>query len=358
MTTWLVSRHPGAMAWVGQQGQRVDQQVRQLDLAGIAQGDTVIGALPVRLAAEVCQRGARLIRLNLNVPEHWRGMALSCEQMQACGANLEPHIIDPAAVPALPEALHAWPRCSVHFQAHSQGMKAARHFGSAWHGGIGLWLHQHHPQAYLALYGGAANAVKPYLLIPPFTAVQGQVFTLKIRLFAAAIAHQQAVMDAVAALSQSGVGPERGRFSLLSANAHRLSWDCSEGPTQAMLQLQTPTLLKVDNHFLRTVPSLATVMQRTLGRLVHLGCPLTPEVRAGVLATAAQATVQNSALQWQSSPRYSARQHAWMPFGGLVGNIHYQNLAPALWPWLRLITCLHLGNKTTFGHGQAAFLPI
>jgi hypothetical protein len=80
-------------------------------------------------------------------------------------------------------------------------------------------------------------------------------------------------------------------------------------------------------------------------------------VRASVLATAAEAAVQNSALQWQSSPRYSARQHAWMPFGGLVGNIHYQNLASALWPWLRLLACLHLGNKTTFGHGQAAFLP-
>jgi CRISPR-associated protein Csx16 len=52
-------------------------------------GDTVIGSLPVNLAAEICQRGAAYIHMTLNVPEHWRGKELTVEQMIECGACLE-----------------------------------------------------------------------------------------------------------------------------------------------------------------------------------------------------------------------------------------------------------------------------
>ncbi len=54
MTTFFVSRHPGARAWSAEQGLLIDQHLTHLDTALIQSGDTVIGTLPVNLAAAVC----------------------------------------------------------------------------------------------------------------------------------------------------------------------------------------------------------------------------------------------------------------------------------------------------------------
>lgn len=89
MTTYFITRHPGAIAWAAQQDIKVDRQITHLDSNDIQPGDTVIGSLPVNLAAEICQRGAAYVHLVLNVPEYWRGKELTAEQMIECGACLE-----------------------------------------------------------------------------------------------------------------------------------------------------------------------------------------------------------------------------------------------------------------------------
>jgi CRISPR-associated protein Csx16 len=89
MTTYFISRHPGAIAWAEQQGTKVDQRITHLDISLIQSGDTVIGSLPVNLAAEVCSKGAAYIHLSLTLPEYWRGRELSAAQMSECGATLE-----------------------------------------------------------------------------------------------------------------------------------------------------------------------------------------------------------------------------------------------------------------------------
>ena len=89
MTTYFITRHPGAITWASQLGINVDRQLTHLDINNIQSDDTVIGSLPVNLAAEVCQRGAAYIHMTLNVPEHWRGRELTAEQMIECGACLE-----------------------------------------------------------------------------------------------------------------------------------------------------------------------------------------------------------------------------------------------------------------------------
>ena len=73
MTTWFVTRHPGAIEWAARQGLRIDRHVAHLDPASIAPGDTVIGILPVNLAARVCERGARYFNLSLELPAEARG---------------------------------------------------------------------------------------------------------------------------------------------------------------------------------------------------------------------------------------------------------------------------------------------
>ena len=93
MTTYFVSRHPGAHDWAAEEGFEVDAVIDHLDPSRIAPGDILIGSLPVNLAAEVCTRGARYLNLSLDLPVALRGVELSAEQMRACGARVEEYRI-------------------------------------------------------------------------------------------------------------------------------------------------------------------------------------------------------------------------------------------------------------------------
>ncbi|MFN4166510.1 MAG: CRISPR-associated protein Csx16 [Ferrovibrio sp.] len=94
MTTWFVTRHPGAIEWAARQGLVVDRQVAHLDVGEIEAGDTVIGTLPVHLAAEVCARGARFLNLSLDVPPEARGRELDADALEHYGARLEAYYVN------------------------------------------------------------------------------------------------------------------------------------------------------------------------------------------------------------------------------------------------------------------------
>jgi len=89
MTTYFVTRHPGARAWAAEEGIEVDDVIDHLDPTRIEPGDTVIGSLPVNLAAEVCARGGVYLHLSLDLPAELRGRELTVEQMRTCGARIE-----------------------------------------------------------------------------------------------------------------------------------------------------------------------------------------------------------------------------------------------------------------------------
>lgn len=89
MTTYFVSRHPGARDWAEEEGIAVDLVVVHLDPVDVAPGDIVIGSLPVNLAADVCARGARYLHLSLELPAALRGRELTAEQMRELGARIE-----------------------------------------------------------------------------------------------------------------------------------------------------------------------------------------------------------------------------------------------------------------------------
>ncbi|BBD76984.1 CRISPR-associated protein Csx16 [Hydrogenophilus thermoluteolus] len=92
-TIWFVSRHPGAVAWAARQGLKVDRQVAHLDPDEVQAGDTVIGTLPVHLAAQVCARKARYLHLSLDLPPEARGLELSADDLERYGARLEAYHI-------------------------------------------------------------------------------------------------------------------------------------------------------------------------------------------------------------------------------------------------------------------------
>ena len=95
MTTWFVSRHPGALQWMQQCGPAFDCHLPHLDPADVQCGDTVIGTLPVNLAAQVCARSATYLHLVLEMPAQQRGQELSATELQALGATLQPFHVQP-----------------------------------------------------------------------------------------------------------------------------------------------------------------------------------------------------------------------------------------------------------------------
>lgn len=94
MTTYLITRHPGAVAWAARQGIQVDLLVEHLDPETIQPGDVVIGTLPVHLAARVCARGGRFRYLAVDVPAAMRGTELSADDLLRYGARLEGYRVE------------------------------------------------------------------------------------------------------------------------------------------------------------------------------------------------------------------------------------------------------------------------
>ena len=95
MTTWFVTRHPGAVAWAQRRGLAVDRQLAHLAPEQIAPGDTVIGTLPVNLIARVCARGGRYLHLSLDLPAEARGRELTADELERYGARLEAYVVTP-----------------------------------------------------------------------------------------------------------------------------------------------------------------------------------------------------------------------------------------------------------------------
>ena len=94
MAIYFISRHPGARAWAEEEGFAVDQVIDHLDPGIIQPGDTLIGTLPVNLAAAVCERGGRYLNLSLELPAALRGRELTVEQMRDCGVRIEEYHIE------------------------------------------------------------------------------------------------------------------------------------------------------------------------------------------------------------------------------------------------------------------------
>ncbi|MBK7542974.1 MAG: CRISPR-associated protein Csx16 [Candidatus Competibacteraceae bacterium] len=95
MTTFFISRHPGALAWAAEEGIVVDRQLAHLDAETVQPGDVVIGTLPVNLAARVCERGGRYLHLSLELPPDWRGRELSAADLRQIGARVREYRVLP-----------------------------------------------------------------------------------------------------------------------------------------------------------------------------------------------------------------------------------------------------------------------
>ena len=99
MTTFFVSRHPGAVEWTRRAGISFDVHVEHIDPVSVRQGDTVIGTLPVQGVALVCAQGARYLHLTFDMPEAMRGRELSANDLANFGAQLRGFTAHAACTP-------------------------------------------------------------------------------------------------------------------------------------------------------------------------------------------------------------------------------------------------------------------
>lgn len=93
MSVILVSRHAGTLDWFKQNGLTIDKHVVHFDINSIQGSDTVVGILPIHLAAQVCALGAKYYHLEMEVPLDFRGKELTSEELNAFGAKLVPYFI-------------------------------------------------------------------------------------------------------------------------------------------------------------------------------------------------------------------------------------------------------------------------
>ncbi|MDP5132027.1 MAG: CRISPR-associated protein Csx16 [Paraglaciecola sp.] len=89
MTTFFISRHPGAIDWIKLQGLHIDRWESHLALSDIASGDTVVGTLPIPMVAALAAIGATYLHLNVEVPASLRGKELSVDTLTLLGASLQ-----------------------------------------------------------------------------------------------------------------------------------------------------------------------------------------------------------------------------------------------------------------------------
>ena len=97
MTTYFITRHPGAVDWAvknGVVGATVLPHVGEDFFASLKEADKVIGILPVALAFRVCAAGAEFYDLSLpQLPAEMRGKELTASQMDAFGATVTRFIV-------------------------------------------------------------------------------------------------------------------------------------------------------------------------------------------------------------------------------------------------------------------------
>ena len=89
MATFFVSRHPGAIDWAKKQGLTVDIFSDHLDPETVNAGDSVIGNLPMAMAADICGKGARYFSLSICINRENRGKELISSNMDEMNCKIE-----------------------------------------------------------------------------------------------------------------------------------------------------------------------------------------------------------------------------------------------------------------------------
>ncbi len=85
----IISRHVGLIDWLATKGVN-GRVISHLGDGDVADGDIVIGTLPVHLVADITSRGALYIHVRIDIPEHLRGQELDRAALDQLDVSLIP----------------------------------------------------------------------------------------------------------------------------------------------------------------------------------------------------------------------------------------------------------------------------
>ncbi|MGC9184896.1 MAG: CRISPR system precrRNA processing endoribonuclease RAMP protein Cas6 [Thiomonas sp.] len=278
------------------------------------------------------------------------------------------------------------------YTLRSHGLHWSGYPGALLHSGLGMMLARVSPALFAVFIGGEdarageSSRPRPWWMLPPLDArlafAPGDDLQLDL-LFANPQPHwPQDCAQALHALGAAGIGKARGRFSLVRHES--VPWDVAattapsggpapltdmlesarhgaEGIRHLGVQLLTPLRMKGEHGLVQQAPSALLLVRRLLARAAMLAGVQTQDLplAAQALQQAAQMRISQQELNWDDLSRYSARQQAELPMGGLTGWLRYSSPAPidAVFAWLSVGEWLHVGTKTTFGLGAYRLVP-
>lgn len=97
--TLFINRNTGAQDWARRHIGGDVEIIESFAPSMVEAGDTVVGTLPLPLAAAVCAKGGNFIALVMGVvPQELRGQSLTAGQMDELGAELQPMTVEVVGV--------------------------------------------------------------------------------------------------------------------------------------------------------------------------------------------------------------------------------------------------------------------
>ena len=221
----------------------------------------------------------------------------------------------------------------------------------------------------------------PFVLRPPLDdkprIKKGEEFSLGAVLIGKAIEYVPYFVFVMEAMGEMGLGAKKGKASLTSVrDASKViyrpgardipAWDSfsiedvlqENAPKEFKMDFLTPMRL-VKNHKIVGPGALDfQVLFRTLlRRIALLGQFHCGETANGIdfksmIDLSASIETKEDNLKWYDWSRYSTRQKARMPVGGLKGDITFAGNVEPFWPYLILGQKVSVGKNTSFGLGQ------
>ena len=268
-------------------------------------------------------------------------------------------------------------RLRFHFHAEESVAFSAGKAANVLRGAFGMMLRETaSPTAYARIFApvaagegpsGLADRPRPFVFraahLDGKTFSAGSSFHFDMHLFDVKHPAMPALQNAYARLAETGLGPGRGRATLVSVGKDHFAIPMDGPPERAAcirVQFVTPTELK---GALR--PEFPVLFARLRDRISTLRAlygpgPLDIDFRAmGERAAAVRLT--RCDLTWHSTERRSSRTGQTHPLGGFTGQAEYHaqydgDLAEFL-PYLRAGQWTGVGRQTVCGKGEICFQP-
>jgi len=216
---------------------------------------------------------------------------------------------------------------------------------------------------------GLADRPRPFVFraahLDGQTIPAGSNFHFDMHLFDTIHPATEALQQAYAKLAHAGLGPGRGRATLVSVGQEHFAMPIdgpSEPASRVRVEFLTPTELKADQQ-LAVRPEFPILFARLRDRISTLRAfygrgPLDIDFRA-MGERAARVTLAHCDLTWHSTQRRSSRTGQTHAIGGFTGHAEYQaeydgGLGEFL-PYLRAGQWTGVGRQTVWGKGEICF---